>query len=84
MTSPAARLAAPLARLPRPRPTARLRLTLIYGSLFILAGAALLGFTYWLFDQATSGGQRILRALPPGRSINCLPTDSHCVRSART
>jgi signal transduction histidine kinase len=42
-------------RLQLPRPTARLRLTLLYGSLFTLAGAALLGFTYWLFDRATAG-----------------------------
>ena len=40
-----------------PRPTARLRLTLLYGSLFTLAGAALLGFTYWLFDHATAGNR---------------------------
>jgi signal transduction histidine kinase len=62
-----------------PRPTARLRLTLLYGSLFTLAGAALLGFTYWLFDHATAGNRilqgpppgstRILPGSPPGRSI---------------
>jgi signal transduction histidine kinase len=66
-----------LASWPRlPRPTARLRLTLLYGSLFTLAGAALLGFTYWLFDHATAGN-RILPGpqpastpgSPPGTSI---------------
>jgi signal transduction histidine kinase len=68
------------ARWPRlPRPTARLRLTLLYGSLFSLAGAALLGFTYWLFDRATAGNsvlqgpeprsKRPLPGSPPGRGI---------------
>jgi signal transduction histidine kinase len=62
-----------------PRPTARLRLTLLYGSLFTLAGAALLAFTYGLFDHATAGATIVqvpqprstkthLRS-PPGRSI---------------
>lgn len=36
-----------LRRFPRlPRPTIRLRLTLLYGALFVLVGAALLGVTY--------------------------------------
>jgi signal transduction histidine kinase len=43
-----------------PRPTARLRLTVLYGSMFTLAGAALLGFTYWLFKLATSGRRIML------------------------
>jgi signal transduction histidine kinase len=46
-----------------PRPTARLRLTVLYGSMFTLAGAALLGFTYWLFKLATSG--RRIMLVPP-------------------
>ena len=83
MTSLAARLAAPLSRLPRPRPTARLRLTLLYGGLFTVAGAALLGFTYWLFDRGTNGGKRILPTPPPGRGISCLPTDHRCLQLAR-
>jgi hypothetical protein len=29
-----------------PRPTLRLRLTLLYGALFLISGAALLGITY--------------------------------------
>jgi signal transduction histidine kinase len=72
-----------------PRPTARLRLTLLYGSLFTVAGAALLGFTYWLFDHATAGNS-VLPGSPPGRSIatpgsppgtriaGCLPKDLSC------
>jgi signal transduction histidine kinase len=59
MTGPAARLTAPPSWLRRPRPTARLRLTLLYGGLFTLAGAGLLGLTYWLFDRATAGKQII-------------------------
>jgi signal transduction histidine kinase len=82
MSSLAARLAAPLSRLPRPRPTARLRLTLLYGCLFTVAGAGLLGFT-WLFDRGTNGGKRILPTPPPGRGISCLPSDHRCLQLAR-
>ena len=82
MTSRAARLTGPL-RLPRPRPTARLRLTLLYGGLFTVAGAALLGFTYWLFDRGTNDGRRILPTGLPGHGIACLPRDLHCIRIAR-
>ncbi len=35
-----------------PRPTVRLRLTLLYGSLFLIAGALLLAITYGLVSQA--------------------------------
>jgi signal transduction histidine kinase len=71
------------ARLPRPRPTARLRLTLLYGGLFTVAGAALLGFTFWLFERGTNDGKRILPTPPPGRGISCLPTDHRCLQLAR-
>ena len=37
-----------------PRPTARLRLTLLYGTLFLLSGAALLAVTYVLAAHATA------------------------------
>jgi len=93
VTGPAARPAAPAPRLrlPRrtawlrlPRPTARLRLTLLYGSLFTVAGAGLLGFTYWLFARGTNDGRRILPTMPPpGRGFSCLPTDLHCMQLAR-
>jgi signal transduction histidine kinase len=83
MTGPAARLTTPPSWLRRPRPTARLRLTLLYGTLFTVAGAALLGFTYWLFDRGTNDGKRILPTPPPGRGIACLPSDSHCLQFAR-
>jgi signal transduction histidine kinase len=36
-----------------PRPTIRLRLTLLYGGLFLVSGAALLALTYALVSQAT-------------------------------
>jgi signal transduction histidine kinase len=78
VTSLAARLAGPAARMPRPRPTARLRLTLLYGSLFTLAGGGLLGFTYWLFDQGTNGGRRVLPSPPPGGGAVCLRSDTRC------
>ena len=83
MTGPAARLATPSWRR-LPRPTARLRLTLLYGCLFTLAGAALLGFTYWLFDRATNDGKRILPAPAPGqKSLACLQKDHHCIQALR-
>lgn len=65
------------------RATARLRLSLIYGGLFTVAGAALLGFTYWLFYRGTNGGRGILPAAPPGGGISCLPTDKACLHAAR-
>ena len=83
MTGLAARLAASLSRLPRPRPTARLRLTLLYGGLFTVAGAALLGFTYWLFDRGTNDGRRIMPVGPPGRGIACKPTNHRCILGAQ-
>lgn len=44
-----------LARLPLPRPTIRLRLTLVYGGLFLVSGAVLLTVTYVLVSHSTSG-----------------------------
>ena len=57
-------------RLRPPRPTARLRLTALFGALFALVGAVLLGFTYFLFESATAGKQ-ILPA--PGASGRAVP-----------
>jgi signal transduction histidine kinase len=37
-----------------PRRTVRVRLTLLYGLLFLLSGAALVGITYVLFERATA------------------------------
>jgi len=60
----------------RPRWTIRLRLTLLYGALFLIAGAALLAITYGLvvnggptqqaFFVARSGPASQLPAVPPG------------------
>jgi len=36
-----------------PAPTVRLRLTLLYGALFLVSGALLLAITYFLFRSAT-------------------------------
>lgn len=36
-----------------PSPTVRLRLTLLYGALFLISGAALLAITYFLFRRST-------------------------------
>src|ERR1700685_4573500 len=43
----------PLSRLRWPRRTARLRLTALYGGLFLLSGAALAAITFVLFERAT-------------------------------
>jgi signal transduction histidine kinase len=69
MTGLLARLA-PAAWLRAPRPTARLRLTLLYGALFLVSGAVLLAVTYLLFEQASAavslpgGAQVFFGALP--------------------
>ncbi len=45
-------------RMRHPRTTVRWRLTLIYGALFLLSGAALLAITYTLVEHATYTGPR--------------------------
>jgi signal transduction histidine kinase len=49
------RLVDRIARPQLPRRTVRLRLTLVYGGLFLVSGAALLAITYLLVVQATNG-----------------------------
>ena len=44
-----------IARVPLPRPTIRLRLTLLYGGLFLLSGTVLLAVTYVLVSNSTQG-----------------------------
>jgi signal transduction histidine kinase len=56
---------APTGWLRAPRPTARLRLTLLYGALFLLSGVTLLAVTYLLVARVTTaitlpGGERIV------------------------
>lgn len=41
-----------------PRPTARFRLTLLYGTLFLVSGAVLLAVTYLLAAHATAAVDR--------------------------
>jgi signal transduction histidine kinase len=69
MTSLASRIAAPASRPWLPRRTARLRLTLLYGSLFTVCGAGLLGFTFWLFYHATAGEQILPKPVGTGKRI---------------
>jgi len=53
---PLRRLTALAVRPHLPRRTVRLRLTLVYGGLFLVSGAALLAFTYVLVDRVTDIG----------------------------
>jgi signal transduction histidine kinase len=75
MTGLTGRIGAPRTLLRLPRRTARLRLTLLYGGLFTVCGAGLLGFTFWLFYRATAGKRLVLLGtgygqvvMPSGRS----------------
>jgi signal transduction histidine kinase len=65
ITGPLTRLA-PAAWLRAPRPTARLRLTLLYGTLFLVSGTVLLAITYLLVEQATGAGQAFYGSTPSG------------------
>jgi signal transduction histidine kinase len=62
----------PVAWLRAPKPTARLRLTLLYGALFLLSGAALLAITYLLVDAVNTAtlpdGERVVFSNLPGSS----------------
>jgi Na+-translocating ferredoxin:NAD+ oxidoreductase RnfD subunit len=62
----------PVAWLRAPKPTARLRLTLLYGALFLLSGAALLTITYLLVDAVNTAtlpdGERVVFSNLPGSS----------------
>ncbi len=57
-----------------PRRTARLRLTALYGSLFVLSGAALLAATYVLFERATQYKAPRLPKIPDTPAIEPLQT----------
>jgi len=88
MTSLTGRPGAPRTWRRLPRRTARLRLTLLYGSLFTVCGAGLLGFTFWLFYRATAGKRLVhwepatdklscpvgAQASHPRRAVTCIPT----------
>jgi signal transduction histidine kinase len=55
-----------------PRRTARLRLTALYGALFLLSGLALVAVTYALFERATEYRQPTLPKVPHTPSIQDL------------
>ncbi|MFG1706321.1 sensor histidine kinase [Nonomuraea sp. M3C6] len=55
---------------PRPQPTLRLRLTLVYGALFFVAGLTLLGVTYLLFNQQLTQSFEKRVASEPGKTKN--------------
>ena len=60
-----------------PGRTVRLRLTLVYGGLFLVSGAALLAVTYVLFERATKGknaATQIPAGQPVGHTIPTLPS----------
>lgn len=57
---------APRAWLQLPYPTIRLRLTLLYGALFLASGAILLTITYLLLDRATGDDLSIITGSPSG------------------
>ncbi|MDP4502804.1 sensor histidine kinase [Nonomuraea turcica] len=57
-------------RIPRLQPTLRLRLTLVYGAVFFLAGLTLLGVTYLLFNQQLTQTFESRYASEPGKVKN--------------
>ncbi len=56
-----------------PHRTVRIRLTLLYGGLFLLSGAALVAITYILFQQATEYTKPHLPNIPHTPAIQQLP-----------
>ncbi len=63
---------APRSWLRLPRRTARLRLTALYGGLFLLSGLALLAITYGLFERATEYRTPHLPKVPHAPAIQRL------------
>ncbi len=71
------RLTTPLAlgsRLRGSRRSARLRLTVLYGGMFVLAGIALVAATYVLFEQATAYKSPRLPKIPHAPVVGALPS----------
>jgi signal transduction histidine kinase len=83
VTALGGRITAPPSWLRLPRRSARLRLTVLYGSLFALCGAGLLGFTFWLFYRATANSRLVPK--PPAvwfrgqHGAVCMPKGHDCV-----
>jgi signal transduction histidine kinase len=73
MTHPSHTRLAPRSWLRLPRRTARLRLTTLYGGLFLLSGVALLAATYVLFERATASSKPHLPKIPHTPTIQPLP-----------
>jgi signal transduction histidine kinase len=63
---------APPAWLRFPRRTARIRLTILYGALFLFSGVALVAITYALFERATEYRKPHLPKIPRTPSIQDL------------
>ncbi|HEV3048278.1 MAG TPA: HAMP domain-containing sensor histidine kinase [Solirubrobacteraceae bacterium] len=72
MTGASHRRLAPRSWLRLPRRTARLRLTVLYGGLFLLSGVALVGVTYGLFERATEYKAPHLPTIPRTPAIQHL------------
>ncbi|MGH2872873.1 MAG: sensor histidine kinase [Solirubrobacteraceae bacterium] len=57
----------------RPRTTVRWRLTLLYGALFLVSGAAMLAITYTLVDNSPFGGPQLSFIAGPGLALGDVP-----------
>ncbi|MGW5693432.1 histidine kinase dimerization/phospho-acceptor domain-containing protein, partial [Streptomyces asiaticus] len=77
LMSPLSRLTARLAHSALPRRTVRLKLTLLYGALFLLSGAALLTITYLLVLGAGGGSLSGGQPAPDGGGPRAGETDGH-------
>src|SRR5580693_6249699 len=55
-----------------PRRTARIRLTALYGGLFLISGGALVASTYLLFQRATAFTKPVLPQIPRPPSLKDL------------
>src|SRR5271169_58404 len=64
-----------------PRRTARLRLTALYGGLFLLTGAVLAAITYILFERATEYRTPPIPRIPHAPAIGNLQLPSPLVKT---
>lgn len=82
MDHPARPRLAPRSWLKLPRRTIRLRLTLLYGTLFLGSGAILLTITYLLVDRATGNDLSIINGSASGaRGFTIRPLSIQALRS---
>jgi signal transduction histidine kinase len=68
----------------RPRWTLRLRLTLLYGSLFLVAGAVLLAITYGLVASSMERQSLLVRATPGKTSVVAIRGSQGAVYFSKT